>query len=60
MLTPDQVATRLSVHVETVRRMIRDNRLTATKLGTGRRARLRISKTDLQAFIDNSKTHETV
>ena len=59
MLTPQQAATRLNIHVETVRRMIRDNRLTATKLGTGRRARLRIDETDLQAFIDNSKTHET-
>jgi excisionase family DNA binding protein len=57
MLTPDQVATRLSVHVETVRRMIRDNRLPATKLGNGRRARLRIDELELQKFIDAQSTN---
>jgi excisionase family DNA binding protein len=57
MLTPDQVATRLSVHVETVRRMIRDNRLPATKLGNGRRARLRIDELELQKFIDSQSTN---
>ena len=57
MLTPDQVATRLNIHVETVRRMIRDNRLSATKLGNGRRARLRIDERELQKFIDSQSTN---
>jgi excisionase family DNA binding protein len=58
LLTPDLVAERLDVHVETVRRMIKDGRLPALRLGTGRRARLRIDEADLLAFLDSSKTHQ--
>jgi len=57
MLTPNEAAERLNVHVETVRRMIKDGRLHATKLGNGRCARLRISEKTLQDFIDAPGTN---
>jgi excisionase family DNA binding protein len=56
MLTPDEVAKKLGLHVVSVRRMIHDGRIPASRMGTGTHARLRIDEADLKAFIDGSKT----
>ena len=49
-----EVADGLRVHVETVRRWIRDGRLPATKLGD--RSGYRIADADLRRFMDEMKT----
>ena len=56
MLTPDEVAEKLKLSVYTIRRMIHDGRIPASRMGTGTHARLRIDEADLKAFIDGSKT----
>ena len=56
MLTPDEVAEKLGLHVVSVRRMIHDGRIPASRMGTGTHARLRIDEADLKAFLDSSKT----
>ena len=56
MMTPAEVAERLGLNVYTIRRMIHDGRIPASRMGTGTHARLRIDEADLQAFIENSKT----
>ena len=56
LITPAEVAERLGLHVYTIRRMIHDGRIPASRMGTGTHARLRIAEADLQAFIDGSKT----
>jgi excisionase family DNA binding protein len=62
MLTTTQAAKRLSVHPDTIRRLVKAGKLKAVKLSVDdtTRSQLRIDEVDLQAFIDNSKTHETV
>jgi len=40
-LTPDEVAERTRLHPETIRRMIRDKRLPAVKIGRGWRVDVR-------------------
>jgi excisionase family DNA binding protein len=49
-LTVEQVAERLQVHIETVRRWIRSGDLPSVRLG--RRAGYRIKAADLEAFLD--------
>ena len=56
MLTPDEVAEKLKLSVYTIRRMIHDGRIPASRMGTGTHARLRIAEADLNAFLDSSKT----
>ena len=52
--TVREVAESLRVHVETVRRWIRDGRLPATRLGD--RSGYRIADSDLRRFVDEMKT----
>jgi excisionase family DNA binding protein len=54
MMTVKQVADKLAVNPETVRRLIKANRLKATIFGTEKKATYRIDEKDLQAFIDGS------
>ena len=56
LMTPAEAAEKLGLHVVSVRRMIHDGRIPASRMGTGTHARLRIDEADLQAFIDGSKT----
>ncbi len=51
MLTVEDVAKRLKVHIKTVRHWINSGELEAMDIGRG----YRISKPDLQAFIDRRK-----
>ena len=51
LLTLEEAARRLSVSVMTVRRMIRDRELVATKL----RGEWRVDPADLEAFIEQGK-----
>lgn len=53
LLTVEEVAERLSVNVDTVRRWIRNKELTAIELG--RRAGYRITQTDLEEFINKRR-----
>jgi excisionase family DNA binding protein len=53
LLTVDEVATRLRVHAETIRRWIRAGTLRAISLGP--RAGFRIAESDLRAFLDSRK-----
>ena len=56
LMTPAEAAEKLKLSVYTIRRMIHDGRIPASRMGTGTHARLRIDEADLQAFIENSKT----
>jgi len=58
MLTTTQAAERLSVHPDTIRRLVKAGKLKAVKISIddATRSQLRIDETDLQAFIDSSKT----
>lgn len=49
-LTADEVAKELRVHIETVRRWLRDGTLPAISLGS-RKGGYRIRRGDLEAFI---------
>ena len=51
MLTVEDVAKQLKVHIKTVRHWINSGELEAMDIGRG----YRISKPDLQAFIDKRK-----
>jgi excisionase family DNA binding protein len=53
-LTIPEVAKRLRVHPETVRRWIEGHQLVATKLGRG--GKLWITPADLQAFLKHRRT----
>ena len=53
MLTTTQAAERLSVHPDTIRRLVKAGKLKAVSLSDTERARLRIDEKELQAFIDN-------
>lgn len=57
MLTVREVADRLNVHPETVKRWLRSGRLKGTKLPAGRwgRGEWRIAEEDLQAFLDGGQ-----
>jgi excisionase family DNA binding protein len=50
LLTVDEIAKRLTLSTETVRRMLRDGRLRGIRLGE-RRAGWRVNEQDLAAFI---------
>jgi excisionase family DNA binding protein len=52
MLTVEEVAKQLKVHIRTVRKWIQDGELIAMDIGRG----YRISKSDLQAFIKSRQT----
>ncbi len=52
MLTVEEVAKMLKVHVKTVRHWINTNELKAMDIGRG----YRISRSDLQEFIDRRKS----
>ena len=55
MLTTGEVAERLRVSEDTVRKWLRENRITAIKLG-GPRAGYRITEAALAAFVARSTT----
>ena len=52
MLTVEEVAKQLKVHIRTVRKWIQDGELIAMDIGRG----YRINKADLQAFIKSRQT----
>jgi excisionase family DNA binding protein len=56
MLTTSQAAERLSVHPETIRRLVKAGRLKAVKLSVDEttHSQLRIDEKELQAFIDGA------
>ena len=56
MLTVDQVAERLQVNEQTVRRWLRDGQLTGVPFGG--RTGWRINEDDLQAFLDRRRMAE--
>ena len=57
-LTVEEVAERLQVHPETVRRWLRDGKLQGTRLG--RRAGWRITEAEYQRFlVDEGQQQET-
>ena len=51
LYTVDEVAKRLKIRPESVRRFIRQGVLKASKLGTGPRAQIRISETAVKEFL---------
>jgi len=55
LMTPAEAAEKLKLSVYTIRRMIHDGRIPASRMGTGTHARLRIAEADLNVFIDGSK-----
>lgn len=50
--TPQEAALRLSVNTETILRLIRNNKITASNVGTGKRVIYRIATRDLNSFIN--------
>jgi excisionase family DNA binding protein len=52
MLTVEEVAKQLKVHIRTVRKWIQDGELIAMNIGRG----YRINKSDLQSFIKSRQT----
>ncbi len=58
LLTVEEVAQRLKMHPETVRRWIRDGQLHAIRFGTGKRASLRIRESEVERFLANQERHE--
>lgn len=51
LLTPAQAAEYLDIEAESVRRLVREGRLRAVRLGNGRRPRLRIRRQALEALL---------
>lgn len=56
LLTVPQVADRLQVNQETIRRWLRDGALKGVRFGAGRATEWRVDPVDLQTFIDERKT----
>jgi excisionase family DNA binding protein len=54
LLTAQEVADRLSVHVETIRRWTRGGKLKALKFGEGNRCTVRYQESDIEELIDSS------
>ena len=52
LLSIDEVAQRLQIHPDTVRRLLRAGRLKGIRKGTGGMAEWRIDPRDLEAFIE--------
>ena len=58
LLTPGEVAVKLRVTAEQVRRLIREGKLAAANVGTGpKRPLYRIAPKDLQAFLSRRWQH---
>jgi excisionase family DNA binding protein len=55
-LTPDQVAERLQVSTETIRRLCREHRLKAIRIGRQRRVR----EQDLEEYLDCNSRQATL
>ena len=51
LYTVQEVATRLKMHPESVRRFIRQGRSRAVKIGASTRPKLRVSESDLKEFL---------
>lgn len=56
LLTVPQVAERLQVGQETIRRWLRDESLRGVRFGQGRATEWRVDPKDLQDFIEKRKT----
>lgn len=56
LLTVEQVAERLQVHPDTVRRYIREKKLTAIRLSN---TNLRVRKSELDRFLKERETDQT-
>lgn len=54
LLTAQEVADRLSVHIETVRKWTKEGRLKGRKLGSGIRCAVRYRESDIEEWIDAS------
>ena len=54
-LTRDEVAKFFRVHPRTVNRWLKQGNLKGYKLGTGKTALLRIPKSEIERFMENSK-----
>jgi excisionase family DNA binding protein len=54
-LTRDEVAKYFRVHPRTVMRWLKQGSLRGYKLGTGKTALLRISKSEIERFMEKSK-----
>ena len=57
-LTRKEVAKYFRVHERTVERWIRSGILKSYKLGTGKTALLRIPKSEINKFLERSKTNK--
>lgn len=54
-LTVKQAASYLQVNAQTVRRMILEGKLSATKLGSGPNAHLRISTISIEKLLESNR-----
>jgi excisionase family DNA binding protein len=54
LLTAQDVADRLSIHVDTIRRWTREGKLKAFKFGDGIRCSVRYRESDIEEWIDSS------
>ena len=54
LLTAQEVADKLSVHIETIRKWTREGRLKGRKLGSGIRCTVRYRESDIEEWIDAS------
>ena len=53
--TPEEAASRINVSVDFVRRLIREKRIPYAKFGLAKNGRVRISETDLDAYVASCK-----
>jgi excisionase family DNA binding protein len=54
LLTAQEVADMLSVHIETIRKWTREGRIKGRKLGKGSKCTVRYKKDDIDKWIDES------
>lgn len=59
LLTIKQVAERLQLHPDTIKRMIRSGKLQAAKMGEAKNSHYRISELALTAFLAQSNGRPT-
>ena len=52
----EDVANKLCLHVDTVRRYVRQGRLLAVRLGADRKGQLRFRLSDIEAFVVRQET----
>lgn len=52
-LTPEEVATKLQVHIDTIRRWLRTGELSGMKIG---KRQWRIRKTDIERYLSDQRS----